>query len=90
MSYLSNDELLRCINDAIAILENYRIFGPMVEEGIAAFKEIKECLIDPNSVAIEKVKITIAMMEKQIGPYKSIVPEIAMTLEKLGKWSKEN
>jgi len=87
---LSNDELLKCIQDALELLDNYRAYGPMVEEGIAAFKKINECVLEPTTKATEEAKTLIAEMERQIGPYRSMVPQVALALDKLREWSKEN
>jgi len=87
---LSNDELLKCIQDALELLNNYRAYGPMVEEGIAAFKKINECVLEPTTEATEEAKTLIAEMERQIGPYRSMVPQVALALDKLREWSKEN
>lgn len=87
---MSNDELVKCIHDALELLENYRAYGPMVEEGIAAFKKINECVIEPTTEATEEAKTLIAEMERQIGPYRSMVPQVSIALDKLQEWSKEN
>ena len=57
---MSKDELVKCVQDAIELLENYRAYGPMVEEGIAAFKRINECVIEPTTEATEEAKSLIA------------------------------
>ena len=87
---MSNDELVKCIHDALELLENYRAYGPMVEEGIAAFKKINECVIEPTTEVTEEAKTLIAEMERQIGPYRSMVPQVSIALDKLQEWSKEN
>jgi hypothetical protein len=87
---LSNDELVKCVQDAIELLENYRAYGPMVEEGIAAFKRINDCVIEPTTEATEEAKSLIAEMERQIGPYRSMVPLVSIALDKLQEWSKED
>lgn len=66
------------------------MFGPMVEEGIAAFKKINTCVMDPTPEARKEAKELIDEMQRQIGPYKGMVPQVAEALEKLEKWSKED
>ncbi len=90
MSPLTDNELVKCVEEAIALLENYRSFGPMVEEGIAAFKKINTCVVEPTPEAIAEAKTIIAEMQRQIGPYKAMVPQVAIALDKLSEWSKEN
>jgi hypothetical protein len=65
------------------------MFGPMVEEGIAAFKKINECVIEPTPETRKEAKDMIGEMQRQIGPYKGMVPQVVEALEKLDKWSKE-
>jgi hypothetical protein len=84
---MSTEELVKCIQDAIQLLENYRMFGPMVEEGITAFKKINECVIDPTIEAKREAKDLIDKMQQEIGPYKAMVPQVAEAIEKLEKWS---
>ena len=87
---MSTQDLVKCVEDAIKLLENYRAFGPMVEEGIAAFKKINECVISPTPEAVAEAKTMIVEMQRQIGPYKSMVPQVAEAIDRLDKWSKEN
>ena len=81
---------MKCVEDAIRLLENYRSFGPIVEEGIAAFKKINECVIEPTPETIAEAKTIINEMQRQIGPYKAMVPQVAEALDKLSDWSKIN
>ena len=87
---MTDNELVKCVEEAIALLENYRSFGPMVEEGIAAFKKINECVVESTPEMIEEAKTLIDEMQRQIGPYKAMVPQVALALDKLTEWSKEN
>jgi hypothetical protein len=91
---MSNDKLIKYVEEAIAILENYKSYGPMVEaraqEGIAAFEKIKNALLEPTPEEIVEAKKAISEMQRQIGPYKSMVPKISFTLDKLSEWSMEN
>jgi hypothetical protein len=61
----------------------------MVEEGIAAFKRINECVADPSPDAKKDAKPIIEEMVRRIGPYRSMVPEVSRALDKLSKWSEE-
>ncbi len=87
---MSTEELVKSIEDAIKLLENFRSFGPMVEDGITAFKKINECVIQPTPVAVAEAKNLIDEMQKQIGPYTGMVPQVALALDKLSEWSKRN
>ncbi len=83
---MENDELRAC-KDAADLLENYRIFGPMVGEAIAAFKRIGECIGDPTQEKVNEAKDLINQLTSGIDPYQGYVPSVAVALEKLKKWS---
>ncbi len=83
---METDELRTC-KDAADLLENYRSFGPMVGEAIAAFKRIGECIEDPTQEKVKEAKDLIGQLMKEIGPYQGYVPLVAVALEKLKKWS---
>ena len=57
---------------------------------IDAFKKINECVIEPTSEAVVEAKNLIDEMQRQIGPYKAMVPEVAVALDRLSEWSKRN
>ncbi len=82
------DELRAC-KDAAELLENYRSFGPMVGEAIAAFKRIGECIEDPTPEKVDEAKGLIGRLLAEIGPYQGYVPSVAAALEKLKKWSEQ-
>ena len=83
---MGTDELKAC-KDAADLLENYRRFGPLVGEAIAAFKRIGECIADPTQEKVNEAKDLINQLTSGIGPYKGYVPSVAVALDKLKKWS---
>ena len=84
---MSTDELRACIDDSIKLMENYKSFGSMVEEGIKAFQRIGECLVEPTEEQKAEVKELLAKLNKEIGPYQGYVPSVANAIEKLTAWS---
>ncbi len=86
---MSTEELHTCIADAVVLLENYRSFGPMVDKVIKAFNRIGECVADPTPEQKAEAKELIGELMKEIGPYQSYVPSVALALEKLKKWSED-
>jgi hypothetical protein len=86
---MSTDELRACIKDAMDLLGNYRSFGPMVEDGLKAFKRIDECIVDPTPEQRAEAKDLIAQLMREIGPYQGYVPTVAQALEKLKAWSED-
>jgi len=87
---MPENELMKCIQDAIVLLENYRAYGPMVEEGMAAFKRINECMVEPTPEAVEEAKTLISELRREIGPYRSMVPQVSIALDKLSIWSEDH
>ena len=86
---MNTEELRKCISDAMALLENYRSFGPMVEDGLKAFKRIDECVVDPTPEQRAEAKELIGQLMREIGPYQGYVPSVAAALEKLKAWSED-
>lgn len=83
---MGTDELRAC-KDAADLLENYRSFGPLVGEAIAAFKRIGECIEDPTQEKVNEAKDLINQLTSGIGPYQGYVPSVAVALDRLKKWS---
>ena len=83
---MGTDELKAC-KDAADLLENYRSFGPMDGEAIAAFKRIGECIEDPTSEMVDEARDLITRLLAEIGPYQGYIPSVAIALEKLKIWS---
>ncbi len=81
------DKLRKSIANAMNVLENYRSFGPMVNEGIEAFKRIDECVAAPTPQLKEEAKGLIGKLNSEIGPYQGYVPSVAYALDELKKWS---
>ena len=80
------DELRAC-KEAADLLENYRSFGPMVGEAIAAFNRISECIEDPTPEKADEAKDLIGRLLAEIGPYQGYVPSVVVALEKLKTWA---
>ncbi|MCW4050982.1 MAG: hypothetical protein NWE89_14740 [Candidatus Bathyarchaeota archaeon] len=80
------EQLRAQIKDTLALLENYRSFGPMVAEGIDAFRKIDECLAEPSPESIVEIKVLLQGLNEGIGPYRGLVPSVAHCLDELNKW----
>ncbi len=86
---MSTEELRTCIADAVVLLENYRSFGPKVDEGIKAFNRISECVADPTPEQKAEAKELIGELMRELDPYQVYVPTVAVALEKLKAWSED-
>ena len=85
---MDTTELRNSIKDAVAILENYRSFGPMVGDGIDALNRIDACVAEPTPEHIAEAKSLLEGLNREIGPYRSYVPTVAHTLQELNTWAK--
>lgn len=79
-------ELRDRIKEAVAVLENYRGFAPMVSEGIDAFNRIDACVAEPTSERVAEAKDLLEGLNREIGPYRGYVPTVAQTLQELNTW----
>ena len=80
------EKLRKTISNAMTVLENYRSFGPMVNEGIDTFKRIDECVAAPTPEHKEEARELIRKLMSEIGPYQGYVPSVAYALDEVKKW----
>ncbi|MBN2336071.1 hypothetical protein JXL21_10975 [Candidatus Bathyarchaeota archaeon] len=85
---METPELRKRIEEAIALLENYRSFGPMVGEGIEAFRRIDACVEEPTPERVAEARTLLDKLNSEIGPYQSYVPSVALVLHELTEWVK--
>ena len=85
---MDTTELRNRISDAVATLENYRSFGPMVGDGIDALNRINACVAEPTPERVAEAKSLLEGLNREIGPYRSYVPTVAQTLQELNTWAK--
>jgi len=85
---MENEELRKKIRDAVTLLENYRSFGPMVGEGIDALNRIDACVAESTPERVVEAKRLLEGLNREIGPYQSYVPTVALALQELNEWAK--
>ncbi len=83
---METTELRNRIKEAVAILENYRGFGPMVGDGIDAFNRIDACIAEPTPERVAEAKDLLKGLNREIVPYRGYVPTIAQTIQELNEW----
>jgi hypothetical protein len=85
---MENEELRKKIRDAVTLLDNYRSFGPMVGEGIDALNRIDACVAESTPERVAEAKRLLEGLNREIGPYQSYVPTVALALQELNEWAK--
>jgi hypothetical protein len=85
---METEDLRKRIRDAVALLENYRGFGPMVDTGIDALNRIDACVAEPTEEHVAEAKSLLENLNREIGPYQAYVPRVALTLQALNEWAK--
>ena len=86
---METEDLRKKIKDAVILLENYRGFGPMVGESIAALNRIDACVAEPTAERVAEAKSLLENLNREIGPYRSYVPTVAQALQELTEWLKD-
>ena len=86
---METKDLQKKIRDAVALLENYRGFGPMVDTGIDALNRINACVAEPTVERVAEAKSLLENLNREIGPYQGYVPTVALTLQVLNEWAKK-
>ena len=85
---METEDLRKKIRDAVTLLENYRSFGPMVGEGIDALNRIDACVAETTEERVAEAKSLLENLNREIGPYQSYVPTVALVLQELNEWAK--
>jgi hypothetical protein len=83
---METTELRNRIKEAVAILENYRGFGPMVGKGIDSLNRIDACIAEPTPERVAEAKGLLEGLSREIVPYRGYVPTIAQTIQELNDW----
>ena len=84
---METEELRNSIKDAVAVIESYRGYHPMVDDGIKAFNRIDACVAEPTPERVAEAKSLLEMLNREIGPYQGYIPSVARTLQKLNEWA---
>jgi hypothetical protein len=85
---METEELRKRIKEAVAVIESYRGFGPMVDDGIDALNRIDACVAEPTPERVAEAKSLLEGLNREIGPYRSYVPTVALALQELNEWMK--
>ena len=85
---METEDLRKRIRDAVTLLENYRGFGTMVGEGIDALNRIDACVAEPTPERVAEARKLLEGLNREIGPYQSYVPTVALALQELNEWVK--
>ncbi|MCW3978190.1 MAG: hypothetical protein NWF12_00455 [Candidatus Bathyarchaeota archaeon] len=86
---LDVETLRKDIEFSKSILENYRSYGQFVVEAIDAFTRLDELVADPTQENVSEALEIATELNRQLGPYKSYVPQIANTIDEILKWLQE-
>jgi len=81
--------LRKRIRDAVVLLEDYRGFGPMVGEGVDALNRLEACVAEPTPERVAEAKGLLENLSREIGPYQSYLPTVALALQELNTWIKD-
>ena len=82
-------DLRKQIATSKATLEAYRSYGQFVVDAINAFTRLDEVLADPSDENVAEGLEIATEMNRQIGPYKVFIPQVASTVDGVLKWLRE-
>lgn len=82
-------DLRKQIATSKATLEAYRSYGLFIVDAINAFTRLEEVLADPSDENVAEGLEIATEMNRQIGPYRAFVPQIASTVDGVLKWFRE-
>ena len=83
------EALRKDIERSKGVLENYKSYGQFVVDAIDAFTRLDELIADPTEGNVAEALEIATEMNKQLGPYRGFVPQIANTIDEILKWLQE-
>lgn len=89
MIEMENQEIIDKLQSAKSFIEGYRGYGQMVDDAINALSRIQELIGEPTSENLDEAKGISDSLNKQLSPYRSMVPSLASTLDEVVGWLKE-
>ena len=82
-------DLRKQIATSKATLEAYKSYGQFVVEAINAFTRLDEVLADPSDENVAEGLEIATELNRQLGPYRGYVPQVANTMDGVLKWLQE-
>jgi len=86
---MSFEEIRNLISESKSFLEDYRMYGKMVQEAIDALDRVEELVSNPDGKGLKEALSIVAKLSQQMEPYKDFVPTLAENIEKLHGWLKD-
>ena len=86
---MENQEIIDKLQSAKSFLEGYRGYGQMVDDAINAVSRLQELIGEPNSENLDEAMGVADSLNKQLSPYRYMVPSLASTLDAVTGWLKE-
>lgn len=77
---MSAEEALRLIAESKQFLEPYRMYGPMIADGISQLERLERLVKERENAEAYR---SICVMCEQISAYRSFVPELAIKLDRV-------
>jgi len=79
---MSIDDAKKLIKESKTFLEGYRIYGKIVTDAIIQLEKLEKLIEEQNN--LEAYKLSRGLCD-QIGPYRSMIPDLAPKLDKISE-----
>jgi len=79
---MSLDDAKKLIKESKTFLEGYRMYGKMVNDAIIELEKLEKLIEEQKS--LEAYKFSCGLCD-QIGPYRSMIPDLAKRLDKISE-----
>lgn len=86
---MRNEEILKLVSESKEFLEDYRMYGRMVQEAIDALDRVETLVSNPDKEGLEEASSIVATLRQRMEPYKDFVPTFAENIERLHSWLKD-
>ncbi|MBS7631289.1 hypothetical protein KEJ47_06920 [Candidatus Bathyarchaeota archaeon] len=77
------EEILNLILESKSFLEDYRMYGRMVQEAIDALDRVETLVSNPEGGGLKEALSIVATLRQRMEPYKDFVPTLAEKIEGL-------
>lgn len=83
------EEVLRLVSESKSFLEDYRMYGRMVQEAIDALDRVEALVSNPGEGGLKEALSIVATLRQRMEPYKDFVPTFAENIGRLHSWLKD-
>lgn len=83
------EEVHRLVSESEEFLEDYRIYGRMVQDAIEALDRVEKLISDPTGGGLREALKIVEALRQQLEAYRDYVPTLAEKVDAIYRWLSE-